>query len=374
MKIAILTLPINVNYGGILQGYALKTILERQGHNVYFFNLCYSRPVLLRRFLKYCKERVLFYCLGKKTMSRKEWLFICNKINRFNSQYMNLSSPLYTVRELHREFIKFQPEMIIYGSDQIWSSFYAPHLGCYFGEFLHNSDTVKQLAYAASFGNSNGTDYSVKQLNRCKELLKRFTAVSVREISGVNICKNKFEIAAQLVLDPTLLLDEKDYRNLINATSTEPSKGNMHVYILDESEEKEKLINQISAENRLIPFYSNVNIMDEDIPIGKRCYHSVEQWLRSFCDASLVVTDSFHGCVFSILFKKNFIAIGNIHRGLDRFLSLLDLLSLRDRLILSFDEYENRKEELQKNIDFDMVYSKLNKERLHSMEFIKSYC
>lgn len=86
-----------------------------------------------------------------------------------------------------------------------------------------------------------------------------------------------------------------------------------------------------------------MNFLDIHKSIEERCLFSVEQWLRSFDDASFIITDSFHGCIFSILFRKNFIAIGNVTRGIERFFSLLDLFSLRERLILSCEEYDSKK-------------------------------
>lgn len=94
----------------------------------------------------------------------------------------------------------------------------------------------------------------------------------------------------------------------------------------------------------------------------------VEQWLRSFDDAEFVLTDSFHGCVFSIIFRKQFLAIGNKERGLSRFHSLLTLFSLQDRLILSPDEYKSN----LSSIDYDQVQARLQSFQTQSLSFLKA--
>lgn len=94
----------------------------------------------------------------------------------------------------------------------------------------------------------------------------------------------------------------------------------------------------------------------------------VEQWLRSFDDAEFVLTDSFHGCVFSIIFRKQFLAIGNKERGLSRFHSLLTLFSLQDRLFLSPDEYKSN----LSSIDYDQVQTKLRSLQTQSLSFLKA--
>ena len=374
MKIGILTLPIDVNYGGILQGYALKTILEREGHVVLFLNLRYTPIPLYLRFLVYCKKLIYSYLWGQGRITNKEWKYVSHSVTDFASRYMVFTRSLYNSTDLRNELKKKELDAIIYGSDQIWSRHYSPNLECYFGSFLTESEKIKQLSYAASFGSSCGADYPKEQLDFYRCLLKRFVAVSVREKSGVDICKEYFNVDAEQLLDPTLLLDADDYRKLISAALTRPSKGNLHVYILDETNEKIDLVNRIAKERNLIPFYSNVNFLDIHKSIEERCLFSVEQWLRSFDDASFIITDSFHGCIFSILFRKNFIAIGNVTRGIERFFSLLDLFSLRERLILSCEEYDSKKKGLQNDIDFDMVYSKLFKYREHAFSFVKTYC
>lgn len=231
---------------------------------------------------------------------------------------------------------------------------------------------IKRFSYAASFG-VNSCEYTLDQRRTCSLLLKKFCAVSVREFSAINICRNYFGVEAEQVLDPTLLLSVDDYKSLIRKENTETSKGNMLVYILDRTKEKINLAEKIARDKGLqLLWLDSPDEQNEDSGLKEHVKISVERWLRSFDDAEFVLTDSFHGCVFSIIFKKQFIVLGNRERGLDRFDSLLTLLSLRNRLICSLDEYESKVLVLDEQIDYKKVDCKLAVERVHSLNFLQN--
>ena len=97
------------------------------------------------------------------------------------------------------------------------------------------------------------------------------------------------------------------------------------------------------------------------------------QWLQSIRDAEFVITDSFHGCVFSIIFRKPFIAIGNEFRGLDRFRTLLGDFGLMNRLVLSFDDFKNKESELISSIDYTEVYIKYEAMRSMSITWLEKH-
>lgn len=100
MKIAILTLPIGINYGGILQAYALQTIFEKMGHDVFFLNLRYKRNPLWLRFLVYSKRIVYFYLFNKITnLSPKEWNYISKGVSKFVFNYIKLGRPIYSEKK-----------------------------------------------------------------------------------------------------------------------------------------------------------------------------------------------------------------------------------------------------------------------------------
>lgn len=157
---------------------------------------------------------------------------------------------------------------------------------------------------------------------------------------------------------------------MCEATNTPKSKGNLLCCILDETDEKKELVRHIADEKGLTPFNVTAKIYDENAPLNERIQPPLEQWLRGFCDADFVVTDSFHACVFSIIFQKQFIVLGNKQRGLDRFSSWLTFLSLEERMINSFYDNNIWRLVLSKNINYTDIKQKLDAERLRSLVFL----
>ena len=111
-------------------------------------------------------------------------------------------------------------------------------------------------------------------------------------------------------------------------------------YIIDETTQKIRLIDMIGLKNGLTPFYTNSKVEDFNAPQAERVQPPLENWLRGFIDAEFVVTDSYHACIFSIIFNKPFVVVGNKKRGISRFYSLLHSLSLSQNIILSTEDYD----------------------------------
>ena len=368
MKIAILTQPLDTNYGGILQCYALQTVLERMGYEVQVLTkLRYGSSYYVIYPLAVCKRMVKRYILGKDVAILKAPHEIRRKnLDKFIQQYIHQYK-----RRIFTEKIAYQFDAVVVGSDQVWRPAYSKPIEEAFLSFLGDAN-IKRISYAASFGLDNCSEYSREQLENCSCLLKKFDAVSVREASGVELCRKYFGVDAVHVLDPTLLLSVEDYKILIDKGDTKSVQDNMLVYILDKTEEKMDLVNRIASEKSLIPFwFDSPSEQNEHLPLDKQVKMSVEQWLRAFSDASFIVTDSFHGCVFSILFNKQFVAVGNIERGLSRFSSLLNSFSISERLVTSIRDYECRKDTLDEGIDFEAVDRILDELRAKSKLFIE---
>ena len=368
MKIAILTQPLDTNYGGILQCYALQTILERMGHEVQVLTkLRYGSSYYVIYPLAVCKRMVKRYMLGKDVAILKAPHEIRRKnIDKFIQQYIHQ----YKCRTFTKK-IAYEFDIVVVGSDQVWRPAYSKPIEEAYLSFLGDAN-IKRIAYAASFGLDNCDEYSKEQLENCSCLLKKFDAVSVRESSGVELCRNYFGVDVVQMIDPTLLLSINDYKVLIDKGDTKSSQGNMLIYILDKTKEKMDLVNRIASEKGLIPFWlDSPNEQNEILSLDKQVKMSVEQWLCAFNDTSFVVTDSFHGCVFSILFNKQFVAVGNIERGLSRFSSLLNSFSISERLVTSIRDYECRKDTLDEGIDFEAVDRILDELRAKSKLFIE---
>lgn len=373
MRILILTLPLYVNYGGILQCYALQTVLERMGHDVKVLD----KPLYKRSYYIYWGVAILKRLI-KKFIFRKQVVSILyapyqiernivqKNTNRFIKKYIRKYTKQTWNSSLARHFDAF-----VVGSDQVWRPAYVTDVEKFFLSFVEDVDVIR-MAYAASFGLDNLSEYNESEIQKCASLLKKFDAVSVREDTAVNLCKEYLGVDAVQMLDPTLLLTADDYVRLFKNERTVPPDGNLLVYILDKNKNKESICDRLASERNLIPFWLDSPDEDnKDLPFERRTKMSVEQWLRSLYDAEFVLTDSFHGCVFSIIFHKPFVVIGNTERGLTRVISLLNLLDLKERLVHSNDDFVLRKNTLLSNIDYSVVDAKLLVYRESALNFLK---
>ena len=252
----------------------------------------------------------------------------------------------------------------IVGSDQVWRCVYARNIESvpfFFLNFATLEQRQRSIAYAASFG-SDEWEGTPEETEECKRLIKDFKAISVREHSGVDICRDVFGVEAVQMPDPTLLLEQEDYNHLIRKWHTKSTNTPfMAVYLLDETEEKSQLTASICQYSslyaqHLMPHPGAEKLMDR-LPL------SIPQWLRFIRDSECVLTDSFHGCVFSIIFNKPFICLGNESRGRARFDSLLGTFGLQDRLVTNPNPGE-----IQKLINTPIDWERVNTIRHHEQQ------
>lgn len=373
MKIGILTLPLNSNYGGVLQAYALQTVLKRMGHDVLEVelkkNLRWQYPPLWKIPLSFGKRFLFKYIVRRKNQKnlleryeRKIYPLLVHDILAFISKYIKQ----FKVDKFIDCKGKF--DAFVCGSDQIWRYKYYPFfegdIANVYLKFL-GDDSCKRIAYAASFGTDNW-EYPAKETAECKNWIQKFDAVSVREETGVKLCSTYYDIKAKHVLDPTMLLSKNDYVALIEKSDVPKSKGNLFCYILDNTDEKMNVVKNIEKQRHLSSFFMNGDCGNWTEDLEKRIQPPVESWLRAFYDSEFIVTDSFHACVFSILFHKQFLVIGNKERGLARIYSLLSMFGLEDRLTSDTGLDINR----MKTIDYDRVDEILAKHREESRTFL----
>ncbi len=368
MKIGILTLPLHTNYGGILQAYALQKVLKDMGHDAIIISgkvkekktPILKLPLVLfkRIILRYVFRRDIEIFVEKRV--NIEQPIISSNTYQFVDRYIKISNiPLNKIQENNFD-------ALIVGSDQIWRPDYCENIYDSFFDFA-NKWNVKRIAYAPSFGKDTW-DYSDEQSRRCNDLIKLFDAVSVRELGGVRLCKENFDIDVKVVLDPTMLLNGSDYINFLQILNTPKSCGNLMVYVLDNSKSKNDILELINEKLNLKIFKTGSNVEDYYATLDQRIQPPLEEWLRGFYDADFVVTDSFHACVFSILFNKPFVVCSNQLRGNERFVSLLSLLSLEDRIINTLEDLDGIN---LIEIDWISVNNKLNMLKKESIDFIE---
>ena len=378
MKIGILTQPLRTNYGGLLQNYALQQVLIRAGHEVETLDQQDRQVGWLHAQLFRIKMHLLHllsparYRRPRYRPSSKEAAIIQRNTNHFIECHIKRTSSIHAADGFRALAEAKQYDAYVVGSDQCWRPCYNQFLSAMFLDFDRRPD-VKRVAYAASFG-TDCWELTPEQTQMAAPLAQKFDAVTVREDSGVGLCKDHLGVEAVHVLDPTMLLKKEDYIRLIEQEKEPKSAGTLFNYILDPDAKKTAFIQRVAAQHGLTPFqvlpkYQTETRTKEDIKqrIEDCVFPGVTAWLRAFMDAEMIIVDSFHGMVFSILFNKPFWVIGNAHRGMSRFISLLKVFHLEDRLL---DANHLDGVDLKTPIDWNMVNAILDEQRKESKNLL----
>ena len=362
---AIITFVDNVNYGCLIQRWALQRFLDIHGFS---FSAYYVVPSFLSAILlsgavsalrRYARAAVRPF---KRLLTGRRPLFEIDKAvlprnTKWTSRFM-------AMRIRQERFCRRNVDtcsIYIVGSDQIWrNGDWYPlslprRLTYYFLDFVKSPNT-KRIAYAASFGKDTleGAGLAGRK-EAIRPLLEKFDAISVREASGVKIIKDTWNLDAAHVLDPTLLLASEDYATLIDTPTCPLSEVKpLFYYMLVPHPSKMAFVGRIAAKLELSA--------DGVCPYTPCTLPPVEQWLKGFRDCEFVVTDSFHGTVFAIINRKPFLVFTNNTLAPSRITTLLCSLGLLERMIREEDIAAFDCSKLG-TIDYDAVHAKLDKLR-----------
>lgn len=374
MKVSILTQPLGHNYGGILQAYALQTYLKNQGCEVE--TLDRRKPNYGRISAKTQILNVAKLILGriKSIPTAGKQAYVLHELATFRDRRLAMSPTIDSEQSIRVYCRKREFDVFLVGSDQVWRPRYSPSILNFYLDFLNDiKSPAKRIAYAASFG-VDVWEYSSELTEKCKSLAQQFDAISVREIAAVDLCREKLGASAQCVVDPTMLLEAADYDPLIMECGENANADCVISYLLDPTPEKRSIADSVGSilgikVFSIKPECSVAQVQTKDL--GTCRFPSVESWLQVFRDASFVVTDSFHGAVFSILFNKPFIAVGNYARGMARFESFLSQFELTERLVESSNEVSP--ELILREIDWDAVNNKRKALAGAGHQFLKTH-
>lgn len=350
-SIGVLTWHNHCNCGGNLQAYALKTVLNKLGYNVKFINYVGNKKnyfIIIKRMIR----RILSYCLPHYTV----WGF-----DLFQKKYLPETRAVKKTElsRLNKEFDTF-----ICGSDQIW----APTLydSAYFLDFV--SVKKRKIAYAPSIGLNNIPD---KLVSDYRLLLNKFNYIGVREENAKCLLENKCDIECCTVLDPTLLLGKEDYEVLEKKIIAD--EDYIFCYFLNQNNWYSNIIDRISKNyNCKLIVYSldkrNANVADEWID-----FIYPELFLSYIHNAKAIVTDSYHGTIFSIIYCKPFINLLRFSEDdpicqNSRIYDLLKKVGLEKRAI-SVDNQEDGLE-IFNELDYNEVEQNISYYRRESLEFL----
>lgn len=367
MKIALLTLPLHANYGGVLQAFALKNYLERSGHDVWLIDNHRQDPPVGNLFLRTVLRRAVESLFHHKEIfaemnDARTRDYKKSEIEKFI--YHHLAPRTFPVYD-REDFAALRNEgfdLFIVGSDQVWRPRYARNTDIYFFSFLEGTP-LRRISYAASFG-AAVCEYSPEEKKRCARLLAGFSGVSVREKTGVEQCRDYFGYdGARQVLDPTLLLTAEDYRPFIHTETS--SDNSLFCYLFRIKSRMRRTLRRLASQRgmQIIRRTDRTSESSGKMP-------GIEQWLTELYNARYVITDSFHACVFCILFHKPFAAWINQRRGSARIHSLLELFGLENRIVESETDLG---ELLNTPIHWNTVDRKLEACRADSRDFLAAY-
>ena len=335
-KINLLTIHWGISYGAVFQTYATCKILEELGHDVSVINIINPRSE---------PRRSLKYYLYLNFITKIQVLLFKRKY------FPKLTKKIYNI-----EFGDLQPaDYTIVGSDQVWNYDITSPIDKLF--FLNFVKDQKKISLSSSFGKAEVSG-SVNK-NFIKSNLSEFSAISVREDSGAKICEDSFQVSAIQLIDPTLAYG--NYEKLLKKKRIK--EDYIYPFIFNKSKETDNILNTVSN-NLSMKIYSENRV-------AMRFLASPVSWLNKIYNSSFVVTNSFHGLAFSLMFRKPFVVLNSDENKFTRLFSLLKLIGLEDRYIKSNDELMLKIDILSKKIDYERVIEVLLKEKAKYYQFCK---
>ncbi|WP_461202966.1 polysaccharide pyruvyl transferase family protein [Enterococcus sp. N342-3-1-2] len=359
MKIGILTFQNATNYGAILQAYALQKSIESLNLNYQVEIIDYRQKQLEKQYSPTFFDKssglkgIIRFTLYFPLKFRKKKIF-----NKFINENINLSKKFLTKYQIDSY------DCFFVGSDQVWNLEITKNDSAYLLDFVENNNDIKKIAYAASIGKNDLKD---NEISLFEKYIPLFDKISVREGYLKKII-NKFTIVeVEEVLDPTLLLNANRWLEITDINKYKGQKF-LLVYALEDNLEMRKVITRISEKLDLEVIElikSGDSFANKFFP---RTIFSPQDFLSLFYNATYVVTNSFHGTAFSVIFEKNFITVPHTTRG-SRMINLLNMCDLSDRLVTKFDE--DSINNLVSNPDFKNCKKSLDYMRALSLDFIK---
>ncbi|MBS7130554.1 polysaccharide pyruvyl transferase family protein [Clostridium sp.] len=360
MKIGMVTLHRVFNYGSVLQTYALQQYLKSMGHEVEVIDY---KP---ERF----SNKRYFNLTGDKwnnPLKKLVGLVITipikavrkNIFDKFVKRYIFLTKDTY---ETYDDVVKNCGDKDIYltGSDQVWNSTYNELIDpTYFLEFAPKGK--KRLAYAGSFGKIT---LDKKEIDKTKELLNKYTRISVREKSAIGILESMGRTDGVHVLDPSLLLDKKDWLKI--SDSRKDYGRYVLVYNLNNDSKIKQYAKKI-AEAKGIKVVNIVLRVRGDKGCINEYFTTPNRFIHLFANAEYIVTDSFHGTAFSINFNRQFLCVLP-PKYTTRLTSILELVNLKDRICKN----ELNLQKALKEINYNEVNKLIDEQRVISKNFLEN--
>lgn len=369
MKIGIMTINSAYNYGCVLQAWSLQKYLEKEGHEAFIIN--YRIPEIdnvYRLFQE--RERFSFRPLNqlynglrhiKFNLTQKPRIKKAAKFEHFINEVMNTTRVYSSFRELEEGEAGKEYDVLITGSDQVWNGSITKGLKpAYFLAFDHSGK--KKLAYAASIGK---LELMKAERDFFQEYLKEYDRIAVREESAKQLIAPLVKQPVSVVVDPTLLLEKSDFDAMKQPARFK--KPYILVHVIGKDKDLKAIVNQVSEQTGL-PVVQNRMAKQFPNELGRFADAGPEEFIGLIEGAELVITNSFHATVFSIIYGRNFITIPHKMYP-ERMVNLLQITGLEDHLIASAEELPEQTSQLMP--DYKKVWERLARRQEESREFLK---
>lgn len=388
MKVAVLTFARTNNYGATLQCYALCKYIENFGHKVDIINIPLIRPGGPRHksFLEKIKiksDRLYHRLVPKKKpdftlrfprtleqLAQDKAYDYENMLlfDEFRKKYFcNLTREYITEDDFRKDYP--DADLYVVGSDQVWNLWVTNvQYPLFFFSFVRPEK--KCISYAACMGGNTKFHFEKDEICTIQNLLKKFDGIAVRDRTAVSILKKKFNIDALQVLDPTFLPGVDVYDSILSDSEID-AKGCLFNFKFIINDSWVQVIRYIAEKKHLKIRMDTCLIPIDGLDFRPKC--SVSDWLRLIKTSDFVFTDSFHGMVFCILFKKNFIVTPSYKGGEERYMDLAKKFGLEDRVYFTPNEIISNTNVWMKPIDYDKVYQKVELWRKKSRNYINKY-
>ena len=372
------------NYGSMLQAYATQSMFDKMGipneavycrdpHMYmtmpkvsYYYHKFTSKDVLFDK-IKRTRGK-LFHKILKTDFYEKQKLRH-KKFSEFSENTFRVSRPYADRRELTEDAENYS--VFVVGSDQLWSP---ANIDNDFYTLTFVPDHIPKVAYATSFGTASLPKYQHK---KTKEFLERFDSISVREESGKRLVESLSEKKAEVVLDPTLLLEKEDW-DVFSAGAPVIEGPYIFCYFLGNNRNGREFARKLKKETgyRIAALLHMDEYISADEDFADIAPYDVgpREFVNLIKNASFICTDSFHGTVFSIIFEKKFFTFNRFDEDSSistntRIDNLLGMLSLEKRRKRGG---ENVQECMKDQVDYDAVRMKLCMKRAESFEYLRT--
>ncbi len=366
LKAGIITFASAHNYGAILQAYAMQTYLEKQGIETHIINY---RPKQIDNVYKIYKiKRTKF--LPVKVIRKVKKIAVTNlkykwKIEKYNNfedfinNTLNTTEEYKTLKQIQNAYLDY--DILIAGSDQIWNTDLTKSFQpAYFLQF--GKKEAIRISYAASLGRD---ELDEKYVLFYRRYLKNFDYITVREKSMIPIIQDLTEKEVIQVVDPTLLLEKKDYDKL---KIDSKYKGQKYIYAHFIGKE-EKVVEMADYVSKIkgIPVLHNLANPTFENELDYHYGEKIGQIIDMVQNAQMIISNSFHLTILAIMYGKQFITIPHKKRP-ERMKNLLESLGLEDHLIEDVRIMPDLKD---LKIDYKKVKEKLIKDKEKSVKFLE---